>query len=173
MVSKVKQNTDTKSVSKKQKQPLKPTTTAATNGAMVMPRESLHLSQQAGGNICQYPLVFTNDSRYGSFGQDKRGLTQWVYRYIFACVNRSINIYAVATGRLVKVLSRSPAEGGHTDTVVRVALNPKNAMQLYSFGLDGAIKLWDFNDEILLKVYIHTYIYIHTSMPIPGAIDTD
>ena len=36
--------------------------------------------------------------------------------------------------------------------VTNVALNPKNPMQLYSASLDGTIKLWDYNDDVLLKV---------------------
>ncbi|KAI8643939.1 WD40-repeat-containing domain protein [Parasitella parasitica] len=59
----------------------------------------------------------------------------------------------MATGAVVKVLSQSPASGGHSSKITCVALNPKNHLQLYTASLDGNIKLWDFNDDILLKTY--------------------
>ncbi|KAI7867574.1 quinon protein alcohol dehydrogenase-like superfamily [Spinellus fusiger] len=76
-----------------------------------------------------------------------------MFRYFFSCVGACIKIYSVATGAVVKVLSRSPSMGGHTARVTRVLLNPRNPMQLYSASMDGTIKLWDYNDEILLKTY--------------------
>ncbi|KAI7871378.1 WD40-repeat-containing domain protein [Mucor mucedo] len=59
----------------------------------------------------------------------------------------------MATGAVVKVLSQSPTTGGHTNKITRVILNPKNHLQLYTASLDGTIKLWDYNDDILLKTY--------------------
>lgn len=59
----------------------------------------------------------------------------------------------MATGAVVKVLSQSPAAGGHRNKITRVILNPKNHLQLYTASLDGTIKLWDYNDDILLKTY--------------------
>lgn len=59
----------------------------------------------------------------------------------------------MATGAVVKVLSQSPATGGHRNKITRVILNPKNYLQLYTASLDGTIKLWDYNDDILLKTY--------------------
>jgi NET1-associated nuclear protein 1 (U3 small nucleolar RNA-associated protein 17) len=59
----------------------------------------------------------------------------------------------MATGAVVKVLSQSPATGGHSNKITRVILNPKNHLQLYTASLDGTIKLWDYNDDILLKTY--------------------
>jgi NET1-associated nuclear protein 1 (U3 small nucleolar RNA-associated protein 17) len=59
----------------------------------------------------------------------------------------------MATGAVVKILSQLTTAGGHENKVTRVVLNPKNPMQLYSASLDGTIKLWDYNDDILLKTY--------------------
>lgn len=59
----------------------------------------------------------------------------------------------MATGAVVKVLSQSHHDGGHSDKITRVILNPKNHLQLYTASLDGTIKLWDYNDDILLKTY--------------------
>lgn len=59
----------------------------------------------------------------------------------------------MATGAVVKVLSQSRIDGGHSNKVTRVILNPKNHLQLYTASLDGTIKLWDYNDDILLKTY--------------------
>lgn len=85
----------------------------------------------------------------------------------------------MATGAVVKVLSQSPTTGGHTNKITRVILNPKNHLQLYTASLDGTIKLWDYNDDILLKTYNvnapiehmvmspetpnHAYIVVNTS----------
>jgi NET1-associated nuclear protein 1 (U3 small nucleolar RNA-associated protein 17) len=59
----------------------------------------------------------------------------------------------MATGAVVKILSQLTTAGGHENKVTRVILNPKNPMQLYSASLDGTIKLWDYNDDILLKTF--------------------
>ncbi|KAF7726185.1 WD repeat-containing protein 75 [Apophysomyces ossiformis] len=106
------------------------------NGPKHEPKEELTLAKTAGGKISEYPVEFTKDSKY-----------------FFSCVGTCIKIYNVATGAVVKVLSRSPQAGGHSHKVIRVMLNPKNPLQLYSASLDGTIKLWDYNDEILLKTF--------------------
>lgn len=94
------------------------------------------LSKSAGGNISQYPIEFTKDSKY-----------------FFSSVGNCVKIFSMATGAVVKVLSQSPATGGHRNQITRVILNPKNHLQLYTASLDGTIKLWDYNDDILLKTY--------------------
>lgn len=58
----------------------------------------------------------------------------------------------MATGAVVKVLSQTPTTG-HSAEITCVMLNPKNPLQLYTASLDGTIKLWDYNDNILLKTY--------------------
>ncbi|KAI8982312.1 hypothetical protein BDF20DRAFT_912490 [Mycotypha africana] len=97
---------------------------------------SINLTKNACGNISEYPIEFTKDSKY-----------------FFSSVGSCVKIYSVATGAVVKVLSQSPSLGGHLDTITRVILNPKNHLQLYTASLDGTIKLWDYNDDILLKTY--------------------
>lgn len=74
-------------------------------------------------------------------------------RYFFSSVGPCVKIFSMATGAVVKVLSQSPAMGGHSSKITRVILNPKNHLQLYTASLDGTIKLWDYNDDILLKTY--------------------
>ncbi|OAQ26127.1 WD40 repeat-like protein [Linnemannia elongata AG-77] len=86
--------------------------------------------------LSDYPVVFTTDSNY-----------------FFSCNAKTIRIISVETGQVVRILSASTEEGGHADTVTCVMLNPKNSLQLYSASLDGTIKLWDFNDAILLKTF--------------------
>ncbi|KAF9136120.1 hypothetical protein BGW39_006916 [Mortierella sp. 14UC] len=86
--------------------------------------------------LSDYPVVFTSDSNY-----------------FFSCDAKSIRIISVETGQVVRILSSSVEEGGHSSTVTCVMLNPKNLLQLYSASLDGTIKLWDFNDAILLKTF--------------------
>ncbi|CAO3599732.1 unnamed protein product [Absidia cylindrospora] len=101
------------------------------------PKEKLVLSKTLGGNISQSPLEFTKDSKY-----------------FFLGVGTAIKIYSIATGAVVKVLSRPSTEGSHKDKVTCVLLNPKNPLQLLSASLDGTIKLWDYNDEVLLKTFM-------------------
>ncbi|KAF9173385.1 hypothetical protein BGX21_002483 [Mortierella sp. AD011] len=102
--------------------------------------------------LSDYPVVFTSDSNY-----------------FFSCNGKSIRILSVETGQVVRILSASSEEGGHSDTVTSVMLNPKNPLQLYSASLDGTIKLWDFNDAVLLQTYDATVpIYnmvMHESSP--------
>ncbi|KAF9967739.1 hypothetical protein BGZ70_008400 [Mortierella alpina] len=98
--------------------------------------------------LSDYPVVFTSDSNY-----------------FFSCNARTIRILSVETGQVVRILSNSIEEGGHSDTVTSVMLNPKNSLQLYSGSLDGTIKLWDFNDAILLKTFenIPNDVYLTTT----------
>lgn len=86
--------------------------------------------------LSDYPVVFTTDSNY-----------------FFSCNAKTIRIISVETGQVVRILSASVEEGGHSNTVTCVMLNPKNSLQLYSASLDGTIKLWDFNDAILLRTF--------------------
>ncbi|KAI7901524.1 quinon protein alcohol dehydrogenase-like superfamily [Cokeromyces recurvatus] len=94
------------------------------------------LSKYAAGNISEYPIEFTKDSKY-----------------FFSSTGSCVKIFSTATGAIVKSLSQSPALGGHSKKITRVILNPKNHLQLYTASLDGTIKLWDYNDDILLKTY--------------------
>jgi len=102
--------------------------------------------------LSDYPVVFTSDSNY-----------------FFSCNAKTIRILSVETGQVVRVLSSSAEEGGHTDTVTSVMINPKNLLQLYSASLDGTIKLWDFNDAVLLKTYEVgvpiTHMIMHERIP--------
>ncbi|XP_062862479.1 WD repeat-containing protein 75 [Trichomycterus rosablanca] len=64
-----------------------------------------------------------------------------------------------ASGDLVKVFSTSTEEcvhilEGHTNQVTGLTLNPANHLQVYSCSLDGTVRLWDFNDGILIKTFI-------------------
>ncbi|KAI9013838.1 quinon protein alcohol dehydrogenase-like superfamily [Phycomyces nitens] len=113
-----------------------PTINAQADSSKYIAKHNLVMTKTAGGNISEFPFEFTKDSKY-----------------FFSCVGSCVKVYSVATGAVVKVLSRSPASGGHNGKITRVILNPKNPMQLYSASLDGTIKLWDYNDEILLKTY--------------------
>ncbi|OBZ86761.1 WD repeat-containing protein 75 [Choanephora cucurbitarum] len=116
----------------------KKTTTAKTTEQpkkYVSPNQIVH-TNTAGGNISQYPVEFTKDSKY-----------------LFSAVGSNVKIYSMATGAVVKVISQSVASGGHNNKITCVVLNPKNPLQLYTASLDGTIKLWDYNDDILLKTY--------------------
>lgn len=76
---------------------------------------------------------------------------------MFACIGSSVKICSVATGSAVKMLSKAGSPDAHTDQITRVFLNPRNPLQLYTASLDGTIKLWDYNDDVLLKVCVVGY----------------
>lgn len=54
-------------------------------------------------------------------------------------------MFSVTTGEQTRVLQ------AHESNVVGVAINPANPLQLYSFGRDRRIYLWDYNDAIILR----------------------
>ncbi|KAF9583045.1 hypothetical protein BGW38_010365 [Lunasporangiospora selenospora] len=102
--------------------------------------------------LSDYPVVFTGDSQY-----------------FFTCDSKTIRILSVETGQVVRTLSASVEEGGHSDNVTCVMLNPKNPLQLYSSSLDGTVKVWDYNDSVLLHTHNIgvpiTHMVAHESIP--------
>lgn len=56
-------------------------------------------------------------------------------------------MFSVTTGEQTRVLQ------AHESNVVGIAINPANPLQLYSFGRDKRIFLWDYNDAIILRRY--------------------
>ncbi|ORY00710.1 WD40 repeat-like protein [Basidiobolus meristosporus CBS 931.73] len=92
--------------------------------------QSLTLNKVSGGCLSNYPLVFTKDSKF-----------------FFCAASNVIKIYSVETGEVVRVLQ------GHTKEITSLFLNPTNSLQLYTGSLDGTIRLWDFNDAVLLKTF--------------------
>lgn len=56
-------------------------------------------------------------------------------------------MFSVTTGEQTRVLQ------AHESNVVGMAINPANPLQLYSFGRDRRIFLWDYNDAIILRRY--------------------
>lgn len=56
-------------------------------------------------------------------------------------------MFSVTTGEQTRVLQ------AHESNVVGIAINPANPLQLYSFGRDKKIFLWDYNDAIILRRY--------------------
>ncbi|KAI9204433.1 WD40-repeat-containing domain protein [Polychytrium aggregatum] len=101
---------------------------ALTSAVKKGERFSANVSTLTCGNLGAIPPVFTKDSGY-----------------LFCATESTIKIFSVATGHAVRSIV------GHTDTVTATFLNPENHLQLYSGSLDGTIRLWDFNDAILLK----------------------
>uniref|UniRef100_A0A8B9CSN6 WD repeat domain 75 n=1 Tax=Anser brachyrhynchus TaxID=132585 RepID=A0A8B9CSN6_9AVES len=69
-------------------------------------------------------------------------------RYLLCTSGDFVKVYSAATEELVRVLR------GHGGLVTGVRLNPHNRLQLYSSSLDGSIKLWDFTDGILIKIFL-------------------
>ncbi|ELR17414.1 WD domain, G-beta repeat-containing protein [Acanthamoeba castellanii str. Neff] len=81
----------------------------------------------AGGRITTAPPAFTKD---GDF--------------LITCAASVLKVYSVKTGEVVKTLR-------HKSRVTGFFFNPANALQLYSAAEEGIIRLWDFEDGVLLK----------------------
>eukprot|EP00123_Amoebidium_parasiticum_P010104 comp19891_c0_seq1/m.24091 comp19891_c0_seq1/g.24091 ORF comp19891_c0_seq1/g.24091 comp19891_c0_seq1/m.24091 type:complete len:873 (-) comp19891_c0_seq1:315-2933(-) len=88
----------------------------------------LGLRTTAGESLTTRPPVFTKDANF-----------------FFLCTGTQVRVHSRATGECVRKLL------GHTATVTGVALNPANSLQVYSFGVDGTVRLWDYVDGILLR----------------------
>ncbi|XP_017568992.1 WD repeat-containing protein 75 [Pygocentrus nattereri] len=74
-------------------------------------------------------------------------------------ISKDSRFLLCASGDLVKVFSTSTEEcvhvlEGHTGQVTGVILNPTNHLQVYSCSADGTIRLWDFIDGILIKIFV-------------------
>ena len=67
-------------------------------------------------------------------------------RLLFVCTGNDVRVVSVHTGQTVRVLS------AHTQPVTSVASNPSNPLQVYTAGLDGFVRLWDYDDAVVLKV---------------------
>uniref|UniRef100_A0A3B3Z852 WD repeat-containing protein 75 second beta-propeller domain-containing protein n=1 Tax=Periophthalmus magnuspinnatus TaxID=409849 RepID=A0A3B3Z852_9GOBI len=64
-----------------------------------------------------------------------------------------------ASANAVKVFSASTEECvhhlvGHTDLVTGLILRPSNHLQVFSCSLDGTVRLWDYDDGILIKTFV-------------------
>ncbi|XP_060636388.2 WD repeat-containing protein 75 [Anolis sagrei] len=69
-------------------------------------------------------------------------------KYLLCSSGDYIKVYSTATEECLHVLQ------GHKNLVTGIQLNPTNHLQLYSWSLDGTIKLWDFMDGILIKTFV-------------------
>lgn len=87
-------------------------------------------TRMGGGSIASESIVFTTDSKY-----------------FFSPSGSAIKMFSVTTGEQTRILK------GHTDKVSHVLINPENPLQLYSFGYDRTLRLWDYNDAILLATH--------------------
>jgi ribosome assembly protein 4 len=70
-------------------------------------------------------------------------------KYFAVCTGNLIQLYAVATGELVRTLE------GHKDVVTSAlfAIGSENAnKRLYSSSKDGTIKLWNIEESKILEV---------------------
>ncbi|KAJ4460348.1 putative WD40 repeat protein [Paratrimastix pyriformis] len=66
-------------------------------------------------------------------------------KFFFHILGTQVQVIATATGAVRSVLS------GHNDVVTSVILNPVNKFQVYTSSFDGTIRLWDYQEAIMLK----------------------
>ncbi|ETE65502.1 WD repeat-containing protein 75, partial [Ophiophagus hannah] len=69
-------------------------------------------------------------------------------KYLLCASGDYIKVYSTLTEECLHILQ------GHSNLVTGIQLNPQNHLQLYSWSLDGTIKLWDFMDGILIKTFV-------------------
>ncbi|XP_054828300.1 WD repeat-containing protein 75 [Eublepharis macularius] len=94
-------------------------------------QERLRVVRCGGSSLSQSRAVFSADAKY-----------------LLCASGDYVKVYSTATEECLHVLQ------GHSNLVTGVQLNPQNHLQLYSWSLDGAIKLWDFLDGILIKTFV-------------------
>nr|XP_020658546.1 WD repeat-containing protein 75 isoform X1 [Pogona vitticeps] len=97
---------------------------------MVAP-EQLRVVRCGGSGLNGSRAVFSADSKY-----------------LLCTSGDYVKVYSTATEECLHVLQ------GHSNLVTGIQLNPQNHLQLYSWSLDGTIKLWDFLDGILIKTFV-------------------
>lgn len=64
-------------------------------------------------------------------------------------------MFSVTTGEQTRILK------GHKSQIIGTSINPANPLQLYSFGRDRKIYLWDYNDAIILSKFKLDFIPEH------------
>ncbi|XP_033024487.1 WD repeat-containing protein 75 [Lacerta agilis] len=84
----------------------------------------------------------------GSWLSGSRAVFSADSKYLLCASGDYVKVYSTATEECLHVLQ------GHSNLVTGVLLNPQNHLQLYSWSLDGTIKLWDFMDGILIKTLV-------------------
>nr|XP_028562458.1 WD repeat-containing protein 75-like [Podarcis muralis] len=84
----------------------------------------------------------------GSWLSGSRAVFSADSKYLLCASGDYVKVYSTATEECLHVLQ------GHSNIVTGVQLNPQNHLQLYSWSLDGTIKLWDFMDGILIKTLV-------------------
>ena len=85
------------------------------------------------------------------------------------CTGNDVRVVSVHTGQTVRVLS------AHTQAVTTVTSNPSNPLQVYTAGLDGFVRLWDYDDAVVLKVRgpVTAAPRVHTGSPRTLSNDCD
>ncbi|KAI0785054.1 WD40-repeat-containing domain protein [Abortiporus biennis] len=77
--------------------------------------------------------------------------------YFFSAAASSVKIYSVATGHVVSTLSSNETNASvaprNGDAITCMILNPSNPFQLITGSVDGFIRIWDFLDAILLRIF--------------------
>ncbi|XP_066491485.1 WD repeat-containing protein 75 [Tiliqua scincoides] len=87
----------------------------------------------------------------GSWLSGSRAVFSADAKYLLCASGDYIKVYSTTTEECVHVLQ------SHSNLVTGIQLNPWNHLQLYSWSLDGTIKLWDFMDGILIKSFVVGY----------------
>uniref|UniRef100_H2YPW6 Uncharacterized protein n=1 Tax=Ciona savignyi TaxID=51511 RepID=H2YPW6_CIOSA len=103
-----------------------------------MKKDKLCLVETGGSSIVRYKSIFSNDSKY----------------LLCPCGN-VIKVYSTTTGQCWQKLL------GHTDNVTKVDYHPSIKLQVISSSLDSTIRLWDYEDGVMLSS-------IHFNAPLLG-----
>lgn len=85
-------------------------------------------------------------------------------KIVFICVKNDIKLLSVVTAQQVGVLK------GHKGTVVGIAENLANKMQIFSASHDGTIRSWDFYAEKCLQVFTIGAPIMHMALAGPSKL---
>ncbi|CAK8676203.1 unnamed protein product [Clavelina lepadiformis] len=91
-------------------------------------KESLQIVQTGGSSITKFNSIFSHDSKY----------------LLCPCGNL-VKVFSVATGECFQRLN------GHCKLVTMICHHPRVQLQILSSSLDGTVKVWDYEDGILLS----------------------
>ena len=87
----------------------------------------------------------------GASNVDSQPLFSSDNRFLFCLSEKLVKVYSTDTGRCVQILH------GHHGTVTSMSIHPSIKLQLLSCSLDKTVKIWDYEDGVLLSTYYFKY----------------
>lgn len=90
----------------------------------------MKIMRSGGDSLTQYPPLFSLDSKF-----------------LFCTCGFEIKVFSTETGKNIQRLV------GHEEEVTGISHHPRITLQILSSSLDQTIKIWDYEDGVLLTTY--------------------